>query len=214
MPKQKAVAYTHCNRLGSSNDFIKSKYVMMAKRSHPLLIRGEQLTEKTWIWTLKTHPHTVAGSRRGFEVRVYHYPAEGWDPYFVAMISNEGWLMNGTHAPTAAAAESAALEMLNDLQQPLRSLSASDAVRMIEHVESVDRLTAALIATIDAAGVSHSRAQHALAQTLGQVIGSRTQNDAAREAAVALATRAIADSAQHAAAKNGRNLRPTKSRLN
>jgi hypothetical protein len=198
-----------------SNDFIKSTS-MMAKRSHPLLIRGEQLTEKTAIWTLEEHPHTVAGRSRGFEVRVYHYPAEGWDPYLVTMISKEGWVMQRTHSPTAAAAELAALEMLDDLAEPRRSLSAADAVRMVEHVEHVDRLTAALIATIDAAGVSHLRAQHALAQTFGQVIGSQTQNDADRDTAVARATRAIADSAQHTAllAKNGRNLRPAKSRLN
>jgi hypothetical protein len=64
---------------------------MTAKTIHPLLVRGKQLTEKVWTWTLKEHPHTVAGRRRGFEVRIYHYPAEGLDPYFVTIVSKEGW---------------------------------------------------------------------------------------------------------------------------
>ena len=78
---------------------------MPTENIHPLLIRGAQLTEKTAIWILKKHPHTVAGCRRGFEVRVYHYPAEGWDPYIVTILSKEGWVMDTTHSPTAAAAE-------------------------------------------------------------------------------------------------------------
>jgi hypothetical protein len=182
---------------------------------HPLLVRGEQLTEKTWTWTVKKHPHTVAGCVRGFEVRVYHYPAKGHDPYVVTMIAKEGWVMDATYSPTAAAAVAAAVEMLNDLARPPR-LSASDAVRMVEHVESVDRLTAALVATIGAAGVSPPRAQLALAQTLGRIIGSHSQNDENRKAAVSLATRAIADVAERAAllAKHGRKLPSTKSRLN
>jgi len=189
---------------------------MPDKPIHPLLIRGNQLTEKTAIWTLKEHPHTVAGSVRGFEVRVYHYPAKGWDPYFVTMIAKEGWVMHGTHSPTAAAAEAAAREMLNDLARPPRQLSASDAVRMVEHMESVDQLTGALIATIDAAGVSHPTAQHALAQTLGGIIGAHSQNDAARDVAISRATRAIADAAERAPliAKYGRRLQSTRSRLN
>jgi hypothetical protein len=51
--------------------------VMTAKHIHPLLIRGRLITEDTAAWILKDHPHRVAGCRRGFEVRVYHYPAEG-----------------------------------------------------------------------------------------------------------------------------------------
>ena len=89
--------------------------VMTAKHIHPLLIRGRLITEDTAAWILKDHPHRVAGCRRGFEVRVYHYPAEGWEPYFVTITSKKGWVMDGTHSPTAAAAESAALEMLSDL---------------------------------------------------------------------------------------------------
>ena len=183
---------------------------------HPLLIRGEQITEHTAISTLKEHPHKVAGRRRGFEVRIYHYPAEGWDPYFVTMTSMEGWMMGGEHSPTAAAAEAAALEMLNDLARPLRSLSASDPRRMVDHADRVDRLTQTLIATIEATGVSSHQAQHALAQTLGAVIGSNACNDAHRAAAVSRATSAIGVYAGDSSllARHGRKLHPAKSRLN
>src|SRR5438046_7767439 len=88
---------------------------MPTEHIHPLLIRGAQLTEETAIWIVKKHPHRVAGCRRGFEVRVYHYPADGWDPYLITIISKEGWVMGATHSPTAAAAEFASLEMLSKL---------------------------------------------------------------------------------------------------
>jgi hypothetical protein len=86
---------------------------MPAKHVHPLLIRGEELTEQVCIWRLKKHPHKVVGARRGFEVRVYHYPEDGRDPYFVTITSKEGYVMEATHSPTAAAAEAAALAMLS-----------------------------------------------------------------------------------------------------
>jgi len=70
---------------------------MPTEHIHPLLIRGAQLTEETAIWVVKKHPHTVAGCRRGFEVRVYHYPAKGWDPYLITIISKQGWVMGATH---------------------------------------------------------------------------------------------------------------------
>jgi len=66
---------------------------MPTEHIHPLLIRGTQLTEETAIWIVKKHPHTVAGCRRDIEVRVYHYPAEGWDPYLITIISKQGWMM-------------------------------------------------------------------------------------------------------------------------
>lgn len=55
---------------------------MTAQGVHPLLIGGGRITEKTAIWKLKQHPYTLFGARRGFEVCVYHYPAEGWQPYW------------------------------------------------------------------------------------------------------------------------------------
>jgi hypothetical protein len=39
-----------------------------------LLILDSQVTEQTAIWKIADYPHTVAGSRRGFEVRVYRNP--------------------------------------------------------------------------------------------------------------------------------------------
>jgi hypothetical protein len=63
---------------------------MTAKPIHPLLIRGKQITQSITAWKLKKHPHAVAGRCRGLEVRVYHYPAEGWDPYFITMVAKEG----------------------------------------------------------------------------------------------------------------------------
>jgi hypothetical protein len=132
------------------------------------------------------------------------------------MISKGGWMMGGEHSPTAAAAEAAALEMLNYLARPLRSLSASHARRMVDHADRVDRLTQTLIATIEAAGISSPQAQHAFAQTLGAVIGSNARNDADRAAAVSRATSAIGVYAGDASllAKHGRKLHPAKSRLN
>jgi hypothetical protein len=108
---------------------------MTAKPIHPLLIRGSQLTEQVWTWTLKDHPHTVAGSGRGFEVRVYHYPAEGWDPYFIAIIeAKKGWVMEQTYASTAAAAESEAQELLDHLtQKQPRTFTPADLDRMADY---------------------------------------------------------------------------------
>jgi hypothetical protein len=129
---------------------------MTADNSHPLLIRGAQLTEKVWTWTLKEHPHTVAGSCRGFEVRVYHHPAEGWDPYFIAMVSTkEGWVMDSTHATTAEAAESNAREMFDELaQRQPRTFTAADLDRMTDYKDRVERLTHSLLAAIGAAGAT------------------------------------------------------------
>jgi hypothetical protein len=190
---------------------------MTAKRTHPLLTRGEQITEEISAWRLKDHPHTVAGERRGFEVRVYHHPAEGWDPYLVTMISTkEGWVMGTEHSPTAAAAEATAREMLIHLAEPPRAFSASDAKGMIDHVDRVDRLTQTLIAKFQATGVSSAEAQHALAQTLGAVIGSNARSEPDRAAAVSRAADAIATYANDATllAKFGRKGQPSKTRLN
>jgi hypothetical protein len=191
---------------------------MTRDNCHPLLIRGAQLTEKTSIWTLKKHPHTVAGSRRGIEVRIYHYPAEGWDPYLVALVSSkEGWVMDSTYASTAAAAESEAQELLDHLtQRQPRTFTPADIDRMAEHKDRVERLTRTLLAAIEAAGATPPQAKHALTRTLGAFIGSHAQNDADRDAAVSLASRAIAGCAKDAAlaARHGRELRPNKSRLN
>jgi hypothetical protein len=194
---------------------------MTAKPVHPLLIRGEQLTESVSIWKLKKHPHKVVGTRRGFEVRVYHYPEEGRDPYFVTMTSKEGWIMDSEHSPTAAAAESAALEMLSGLTETKdaarRPDPTSEAAQMVQaDKDRVEHLTAALIAAIEAAGASYPQAKHALSRALGVVIGSNTQNDADRYAAVSIATKAIADYADNAPliAKYGRRLQSGRSRLN
>jgi hypothetical protein len=188
---------------------------------HPLLIRGAQLTEKTAVWTLKEHPHTVAGNRRGFEVRVYHYPVTGWDPYFLTITSKEGWVMGAEHAPTAAAAQSAALEMLSTLTHdegnPRRSATTSEAQQMAQaHADRVEHLTGTIIAAIAAAGANYPQAKHALTRALGALIGGNTQDDADRAAALSVANRAIAGCAESAPliAKYGRTLRSAKSRLN
>ena len=90
---------------------------MTKANTHPLLIRGAQLTENVWAWTLKDHPHTVAGSCPGFEVRVYHYPAAGWYPYLITLVSiKEGWVMDLTVAATAAAAQSEAQRVTSAIQ--------------------------------------------------------------------------------------------------
>jgi hypothetical protein len=36
---------------------------MVLKHIHLLLIRGEQINEQTWIYTLKKHLYTAVGSR-------------------------------------------------------------------------------------------------------------------------------------------------------
>jgi hypothetical protein len=194
---------------------------MSANRTHPLLIRGEQLTEETAIWKLKKHPHTVAGNRRGFEVRVYHCPAEGWDPYFVTITSKEGWIMDAEHSPTAAAAQSTALEMLSTLthddNHARHSATPSEAQQMAQaHADRVEHLTATIIAAIETAGGTYPQAKYALTRALGALIGCNCQNDADRQAALSVATRAIAGCAESAPliAKYGRRLQPTRSRLN
>jgi hypothetical protein len=189
---------------------------MTADECHPLLIRGAQLTEEASIWTLKDHPHTVAGMCRGFEVRVYHYPAEGWEPYLIALVAaKDGWVMDSNYASTPAAAESEAQEMLGHLTQTQpRTFTPADLDRMAEHKDRVERLTHTLLAAIAAAGAT--LAKHALTRTLGAIIGSHAQSDADRDAAVSLASRAIAGCAKDAtlADKHGRELRPNRSRLN
>ena len=183
-----------------------------------MLIRGAQLTENASIWTVKDHPHTVAGTCRGYEVRIYHYPAEGWDPYLIALVSpKEGWVMDSTYAPTAKAAESEAQELLGDLtQRQPRSFGRDDLARMTEHKDRVERLTRTLLAAIDAAGATPAQAKHALTRTLGVLIGTYAQSDEVREAAVSVASRAIAGCAKDAAlaARHGHDLRPSRSRLN
>ena len=191
---------------------------MTRNNIHPLLIRGTQLMEKVWTWTLKDHPHTVAGSCRGFEVRVYHHPAEGWNPYLIALVfAKEGWIMDSTYATTADAAQSEAQELLDHLiQRQPRTFTPEDLDRMAEHKDRVERLTHALLAAIETAGATPPQAKHALTRTLGIIIGSNAQSDADRDAAVSLASRAIAGCAKDAAlaASHGRELRPNRSRLN
>jgi hypothetical protein len=194
---------------------------MKSKKVHPLLIRGEQLTEKVWIWTLRQHSHTVIGSRRGFEIRVYHYPAPAWQPYFVTLTAKEGWVMDAIDLPTGAAAEAAALQMLSDLtdtdDQPRRPVPSSEAAQIAKaHAERVEHITTALIIAIEAAGATYPQAQHALTKALGALIGANAETDADRTAAVSTAGRTIAGCAENAAliARHGRKLRSTRSRLN
>jgi hypothetical protein len=185
---------------------------------HPLLIRGAQLTEKVWTWTIKDHPHTVAGSCRGFEVRVYHHPASGWDPYLIALVSTkDGWVMDSTYAMTAAAAESEAQELLDHLtQRHPRTFTTADLDKTADHKDRVERLTRTLLAAINAAGATPAQAKHALTRTLGVLIGSRAQSDADRDVAISIASSAIAGCAKDAAlaARHGHDLRPKKSILN
>lgn len=192
---------------------------MPTEHIHPLLIRGAQLTEETAIWNLKEHPHTVAGCRRGFEVRVYHYPAEVWDSYLITIISKQGWVMGATHSPTAAAAEAAALEVLTTLTRAddnARPLGPpSEAAQMVQaYADRVEHPTAELIAAIE--GASYPQAKHVLTRALGALIGSNAQNDADREAALSIATRAVAGCAGSTPliAKYGRRLQSRRSRLN
>ena len=191
------------------------------KKGHPLLIRGNQLTEKVWIWTLKEHPHTAVGSRRGFDVRVYHYSAPAWQPYFVTLTSKEGWVMDSIDLPTAAAAEAAALQMLSDItdttDRSSRPLPSSEAAQIAKaHAERVEHITAALIAAIEAAGATYPQAQHALTRAFGALIGANAETDADRSAAVSTASHAIAGCAENASliARHGRKLRSTRSRMN
>jgi hypothetical protein len=184
------------------------------------LIRGNQLTEQVWIWTLREHPHTVIGSRRGFEVRIYHYPAPAWQPYFVTLTAKEGWVMDTIDSPTAAAAEAAALQMLSDLtdtDSARRPVPSSEAAQIAKaHAERVEHITAALITAIEAAGATYPQAKHALTCAFGALIGANAETDADRTAAVSTASRAIAGCAENASliARHGRKLRSTRSRMN
>lgn len=188
---------------------------------HPLLIRGAQLTDKVWTWTLKNHPHKVIGNRRGFEVRVYHHPAKGREPYLITLVSKEGWVMDATPSPTAAAADAAALDMLSGLTDAdpntRRPDPTSEAAQMAKaHADRVEHLTAQLIATIEAAAATYPQAKHALTRTLGALIGSNAETGAARDAAVSIAARAIAGCAESAPliTRYGRHLQSRRSRLN
>src|SRR5271169_5683186 len=175
---------------------------MTRNNIHPLLIRGAELTENVWIWTLKDHPHTVAGSCRGFEVRIYHYHAEGWDPYLIALVSaKDGWIMEPSYATTGEAAESCAREMLDELaQRQPRTFTAADLDRMAEHKDRVERLTHTLLTAIEAAGATLPQAKHALTRALGSIIGSSSpRSETDRAAAISLAGRAIAGAAEDAA---------------
>jgi hypothetical protein len=192
---------------------------MIAEKCHPLLKRGAQLTEKASIWTLKQHPYTVAGSCRGFEVRVYHYPAEGWDPYLITLVSaKEGWVMDSTYSVTAEAAEASAREMLDYLaHRQSRTFTPADLQRMTDYKDRVERLTDTLLAAIDAAGATPAQAKHALTRALGAIIGSSSpRSETDRAAAVSIAGRAIAGAAEDAAvqARNDREPCPNRCRLN
>ena len=151
-------------------------------------------------------------------MRVYHYPAEGWDPYLITLVSaKEGWVMDSTYSVTAEAAEASAREMLDYLaQRQPRTFTPAGLQRMTDYKDRVERLTDTLLAAIDAAGATPAQAKHALTRTLGAIIGSHAQSDADRDAAVSLATQAIVGCAKDAAlaARYGRELRPDKSRLN
>ena len=129
--------------------------------------------------------------------------------------------MGETHSPTAAAAEAAALEMLSGLttteDNARRPDPTSEAAQMAQaHGDRVEHLAAALIAAIEAAGASYPQAKHALTRTLGALIGSNAPTDTERDAALSIATRAIAGCAESAPliAKYGRKLPSRRSRLN
>lgn len=181
------------------------------KQTHPLLIRGEQLTEKVWTWTLKNHPHTVVGSRRGFQVRIYHYLAKGLDPYFVAIVSKEGWVMDATGSPTAVTAQTTALQMLDDLDPP----PDHPPVAQI-HADHVEQLTEALITAIETTGANYPQAKHALIRALGALIGANLNTNTDLEAAVTIAANAIAGCAKNAPifTKYAHRLRSTPTLLN
>jgi hypothetical protein len=188
---------------------------------HPLMLRDAQLTDKVWIWTLKNHPHKVAGSRRGFEVRIYHHPAEGRDPYLITLVSKEGWVMDAAPSPTAAAADAAALDMLSGLtdadDNARRPDPTSEAAQMAKaHADRAEHLTDQLIAAIEAAGASYPQAKHALTRVLGALIGSNAETEGARDAAVSVVARAIAGCAESPPliARHGRRLQSGRSRLN
>lgn len=82
------------------------------KPTHPLLRRGEKITDRTWIWTLKAHTHKLVGRRCGFEVRIYEN-GDWPEPFLVTLTSQtKGWVMDAEAVPNAAAAEAAAFALL------------------------------------------------------------------------------------------------------
>jgi hypothetical protein len=93
----------------------KTEMASVEKSPHPLLKRGEQITDAGFIWTLNEHDHRIVGKRRGFEVRIYQ--DDTWaEPYVVSMTAPvTGFVMGFEKLPSAEAAEAAALEMLTDL---------------------------------------------------------------------------------------------------
>ena len=184
---------------------------MTAKKPiHPLLIRGKQLTEKVSIWTLKDHPHTVVGSHRGFQIRIYHYSAKGLDPYFVTIVSKEGWVMDATHSPNPVTAQNTALQMLDDLDPPPDHPPIAQT-----HADRVEQLTEALVTAIETTGANYPQAKHALTRALGALIGANLNTDTDLEAAVTIAANAIAGCAKSppVITKYAYRLRSTPTRL-
>ena len=178
---------------------------------HPLLIRGKQLTDKVWTWTLKNHPHTVVGSYRGFQIRIYHYLGKGLDPYLVTIVSKEGWVMDATHSPNSVTAHSTALQMLDDLDPP----PDHPPIAQI-HADRVEQLTEALVTAIETAGANYPQAKHALTRALGALIGANLNTDTDLEAAVTIAANAIVGCAKSPPifTKYAHRLRSTPTRLN
>jgi hypothetical protein len=84
------------------------------------------------------------------------------------------------------------------------------------HADRVEHLTAALIATIEAAHASYPQAKHALTRVLGALIGCNAETGAARDAALSVAARAIAGCAESAPliTTYGHRLQSRRSRLN
>ena len=142
------------------------------KQIHPLLIRGKQLTDKVWTWTLKDHPHTVVASDRAFQIRIYHYVAKSFDPYLVTIVSKEGWVMDATPSPNPVTAQTTALQMLDDLDPPPDHPSIAQI-----HADRVEQLTEALITAIETAGANYPQAKHALTRALGALIGANLNTD-------------------------------------
>ena len=88
------------------------------RKIHPLLVRGESLTETIYEWTLAEYPHQVAGMRAGFEVRIYDCPADGFARFLIAEIGQEhGWIVQTENVITAQAARAAAQEILSQLAE-------------------------------------------------------------------------------------------------
>ena len=181
------------------------------KQIHPLLIRGKQLTDKVWTWTLKDHPHTVVASGRAFQIRIYHYVAKSFDPYLVTIVSKEGWVMDATPSPNPVTAQTTPLQMLDDLDPPPDHPSIAQI-----HADRVEQLTEALITAIETAGANYPQAKHALTRALGALIGANLNTDTDLNAAVTIAANAIAGCAKSPPifSKYAHRLRSTPTRLN